>query len=58
MLAEYQLLTARVALEGDRRAGIQALAANPLVMSVAKATDIYDEMAAAQAAYLPERLLR
>lgn len=58
MLAEYQMLAAKVALEGDRRAGIQALAANPLVLSLATATDLYDEMAAAQAAHLPERLLR
>lgn len=56
MLAEYQMLAARVAVEGDRRSGIQALAANPLVLSIAAATEIYDEMSAAQAAYLPERL--
>lgn len=58
MLAEYQLLTARVALEGDRRTAIQALAGNPLVMSLARATDIFDEMSAAQAEFLPERLRR
>lgn len=58
MLAEYQILAAKVAVEGDRRAGIQALAANPLVLSLRKATDIYDEMSRAHAAHLPERLLR
>lgn len=58
MLAEYQLLAAQVALEGDRRAGIQALAANPLVMDLTTATEMYDEMSAAQAHLLPARLLR
>lgn len=58
MLAEYQMLAARVAVEGDRRSAIQALAANPLVLSISKATDIYDEMAAAQTEFLPEHLRR
>ena len=57
MLGEYQAATARVAWEGNRREGIQALASNPLVLSLTKAEAIYDEMAAAHAAYLPERLL-
>lgn len=58
MLAEYQALTARAAVCGTRREGIQALASNPLVPSLPLATAIYDEMAAAHRAYLPGRLLR
>jgi 6-phospho-beta-glucosidase len=57
MLAEYQKLAANAALHGDRKAGIQALVANPLVMTLEKATALYDEMAAAHARYLPQRLL-
>ena len=57
MLAEYQVAAARAAWDGDRRQAIQALACNPLVMSLSKAEVIYDEMAAAQRNYLPERLL-
>jgi 6-phospho-beta-glucosidase len=58
MLAEYQMLAAKVGTEGDRRSGIQALAANPLVRSLRTATDLFDEMSAAHARYLPDRLLR
>jgi 6-phospho-beta-glucosidase len=58
MLAEYQMLAARAGTEGNRRVGIQALAANPLVLSLRRATDLYDEMSIAQSAFLPERLLR
>lgn len=58
MLGEYQVLTAEAAWAGDRRAGIRALASNPLVFSLAKAEVIYDEMAHAHRDYLPERLLR
>ncbi len=36
---------------------IRALASNPLVLSLAKAAALDNEMAAAQQAYLPERLL-
>lgn len=57
MLAEYQILAADVAVRGDRRSGIRALAANPLVLSLQKATDIYDQMSQAHAAHLPDRLL-
>jgi 6-phospho-beta-glucosidase len=57
MLAEYQMLAADVGLYGNRRAGIRALAANPLVLSLQNATDIYDEMSRAHAEFLPERLL-
>lgn len=56
MLAEYQAATARVGWEGDRRQAIQALAGNPLVLSLAKAEALFDEMAAAHRPYLPERL--
>ena len=56
-LAEYQLLTARAAWSGTRTDAVRALAANPLVPSGKKAGQIYREMAAAQAAHLPERLL-
>lgn len=57
-LGEYQSLAAKAAWEGGRREAIQALACNPLVMSLAKAEVLFDEMAAAHKAYLPERLLR
>jgi 6-phospho-beta-glucosidase len=58
MLAEYQALTAEAAWSGTRRDGIRALASHPLVFSLHKAEAIYDELAAALRAYLPERLLR
>lgn len=58
MLAEYQALTAQAAWSGGRREAVQALVSNPLVMSLAKAETIYDEMAAAHREYLPERLLK
>ena len=58
MLAEYQALAAEAAWSGTRVDGIRALAANPLVLSLDKAETVYDEMAAAHRAYLPERLLR
>lgn len=57
MLGEYQALTAQAAWGGGRREAVQALASNPLVMSLAKAETIYDELAAAHKAYLPDRLL-
>ena len=56
-LAEYQYLTAEAAWSGNRKDGIAALASNPLVLDYDRATAIYGEMAAAQRAYLPERLL-
>jgi len=58
MLAEYQALAAEAAWSGTRRDAIRALAANPLVLSVDKAEAVYDDLARAHAAYLPERLLR
>ena len=44
----------------DRRTtrGIRALASHPLVVSLSLAETLYDEMAAAHRAYLPDRLLR
>jgi 6-phospho-beta-glucosidase len=57
MLAEYQALTAEAAWSGTRSDGVRALASNPLCLSLATAEALYDEMAAAHRAYLPERLL-
>lgn len=57
MLGEYQALTAQAAWNGTKRDAVRALASNPLVFSLAKAQTLYDEMAAAHKAYLPERLL-
>jgi 6-phospho-beta-glucosidase len=57
MLGEYQALAAEAAWCGRRIDAIRALAANPLVMSMAKAEALYDEMAGALKDYLPERLL-
>jgi 6-phospho-beta-glucosidase len=57
MLGEYQALAAEAAWNGTRRDAIQALASHPLVYSLRVAETIYDEMAAAHRAYLPERLL-
>ncbi|BCX03386.1 MAG: 6-phospho-beta-glucosidase [Candidatus Roseilinea sp.] len=58
MLSEYQSLTAQAAWSGRKRDAVRALASNPLVFSLHKAQTLYDEMAAAHARYLPERLLR
>jgi 6-phospho-beta-glucosidase len=57
VLAEYQRLAAQAAWNGTRREAIQALLANPLCTSLPKTERIYDELAAAHRAYLPERLL-
>ena len=58
MLGEYQALAAEAAWSGTRIDAVRALASHPLVFSLDKAEAIYDEMAAAHKAYLPERLLR
>ncbi len=58
MLGEYQALTAEAAWSGTRKDAIRALVSNPLVFSYEKAEAIYDEMAAAHRAHLPERLLK
>jgi 6-phospho-beta-glucosidase len=56
-LAEYQILTARAAWDGDVADAIRAMAANPLVPSLSVAEALYGELAAAQSAWLPDRLL-
>lgn len=58
MLGEYQALAAEAAWRGTRKDAIRALASHPLVFSLPKAEAIYDELATAHRAYLPERLLR
>ncbi|PVA05359.1 glycoside hydrolase [Thalassorhabdomicrobium marinisediminis] len=56
-LASYQLLTAEAAWHGSREMAVQALAANPLVPSLPVAEALYAEMAQAQSAHLPARLV-
>jgi len=56
-LADYQMLAARAAWDGTRADGIRALSANPLVPDLVVAEELYDELAYAHRAYLPERLL-
>ncbi|MBO0867273.1 MAG: glycoside hydrolase [Micromonosporaceae bacterium] len=56
-LAEYQKLAAYAAWSGTRADGIRAMLANPLVPSLPVAEELYDEMAVAHAAHLPDRLL-
>ncbi|GAB2873839.1 family 4 glycosyl hydrolase [Streptomyces mayteni] len=56
-LAEYQILAAKAGWEGTRKDGVQALLANPLVANLKVAEELYDEMAVAHTAHLPERLL-
>ncbi len=58
MLAEHQRLAADAAWQGSRRDAIRALASHPWVLSIDLAETLYDEMADAHQAYLPERLLR
>jgi 6-phospho-beta-glucosidase len=55
-LGEYQALTAEAAWTGGRREAVTALASHPLVVSLSTAEQIYDEMAAAHRAWLPDRL--
>jgi len=57
-LGEYQTLAAHAAWSGTRRDAIQALLANPLCSSLPRTEALYDELAAAHRAFLPERLLR
>jgi len=56
-LAEYQRLAAKAAWDGTPAEAVQALTANPLVPTLAVAEELYAEMAAAHAPYLPDRLL-
>lgn len=57
LLGEYQWLTAEAAWSGTRRDAIRALASHPWLLDLHRAEALYDEMAAAHRAYLPERLL-
>ena len=57
LLSEFEGATAQVALHGNRQDAIKALAANPLVLSYSKAEAVYNDLAAAHAQYLPERLI-
>ena len=56
-LAEYQVLAAKAGWDGTRDDAVRAMAAHPLVPSLTVAESLYDEMAVAQRAWLPERLL-
>ncbi len=56
-LGEYQWLTAEAAWKGDRRDAIRALASHPWLTEIREAETLYDEMAHAHRAHLPERLL-
>ena len=57
-LGSYQALTAEAAWSGSRRDAVAALTSHPLVGSLSLAERLYDEMAAAHRAFLPDRLLR
>ena len=57
-LAEYQRLAAVAAWDGSRADAVRALVAHPFVPTLAVAEELYDDLAHANAAYLPERLLR
>ena len=56
MLAEYQAVAAEAAWSGGRRDAVRALAANPLVMRLDLAEQLYDELLAAHRDLLPDRL--
>jgi 6-phospho-beta-glucosidase len=56
-LAQYQVLAAEAAWQGDRDDGVRALLAHPFVLSLDTAEKLYDEMANALKDYLPARLL-
>ena len=57
MLGEYQALAAETAWNGTRDDGVRALSANPLVRQVEVAERVYDALAHAHQAHLPDRLL-
>jgi 6-phospho-beta-glucosidase len=57
-LAEYQRLAALAAWDGSRADAVRALVAHPFVPTLAVAEELYDDLAHANAAFLPERLLR
>jgi 6-phospho-beta-glucosidase len=56
-LAEYQLLAAKAGWDGTRDDAVRAMVAHPLVPSLTVAEALYHEMSAAQARWLPARLL-
>ena len=56
-LANYQRLAADAAWHGTRADGIRAVVANPLCPNLETAERVYDQLAAAHRALLPERLL-
>jgi 6-phospho-beta-glucosidase len=56
-MAQYQILAAKAAWDGTRSDAVRAMVANPMVPSLTVAEALYDEMAVAQARWLPERLL-
>jgi 6-phospho-beta-glucosidase len=56
-LAEYQVLAAKAGWDGTRDDAVRAMVSHPLVPSLTVAEALYDEMAVAQQAWLPERLL-
>ncbi|MGH3375205.1 MAG: hypothetical protein ACRDP6_10730 [Actinoallomurus sp.] len=56
-LAEYQILAAKAGWEGTVADAVRAMAANPLVPSLTVAEALYGELATAQSAWLPERLI-
>jgi 6-phospho-beta-glucosidase len=56
-LGTYQALTAEAAWGGTRRDAVAALTSHPLVGSLSLAERIFDDMAAAHRAWLPDRLL-
>ena len=57
-LGAYQAAAAEAAWSGNRRDAIRALASNPLVFTLDAAERVYDELAHAHRAHLPDRLLR
>ena len=56
-LGSYQALAAEAAWSGGRREAIVALTSHPLVGSLPLAERLFDELAAAHRAWLPDRLL-
>jgi 6-phospho-beta-glucosidase len=57
MLGEYQALAAEAAWSGSATDAIRALAANPLVMQLDLAEQLYGKLAAAHRDLLPDRLV-
>jgi 6-phospho-beta-glucosidase len=53
MLAEYQWLAANAIWNGDRKALAQALAANPLILSISLAEKMLAQVIPLQSQYFP-----